>query len=107
MSELDFKSIVANDLKDVFFKIEEFSELHNINGKNIEIIKDDDKLEKINMSQGLRQGDILFYVNIEELEKNNIILNPGKAIVFDGKPCLINSNTEEMGNCQIILEYNY
>ena len=103
---MNFKSIIGNDIKNVFFNIEEFSEIHNINGKNIEIVKDEDKLNKIN-SLGVKTGDILFYVNIDVLKEKNIILNPGKTIIFDGRQSIVNSNNEDLGVCEIILGFNY
>lgn len=103
-----FKEYVAKDL-DIFINLDEFSEMVKINGVDVNVVEDHDKLEyKIKQDyNGLIIGDVLFYIKDSEYKKIPRVLYPPKsdmAISYDGAPCIVTNVSKEMGIYEIILQ---
>lgn len=103
-----FKKLVENDLNNVIYNKDEFAETHKINGIPINCIVDNDSLKEYTDKafDGISIGDILIFVSASELKNKKINLKKDLAINYDNKPCLITDIKYDMGNYQIILQYN-
>lgn len=70
---MTFKESVDIDVKNTFFNRDEFSELHSVNGKDLPVVIDDDKMNeligaKFTPLERVYEKMILFYVQKELLE---------------------------------------
>ena len=76
------KDYFKTDLS-TFFNIDEFSEIHNISGKDIPIVIDNDLLKERQMknASGIYSGDVLFYVKKSDFGDAPAI---GEPVKFDG-----------------------
>lgn len=101
---MNFKEQLNEDL-DVFFNTDEFSETHNINGKDISITPDEDLLKerKAKFAEGTYLGSLLFHVKKEELDFEPII---DKLIKYDKEPKFITDCQENMGVYTITIGEN-
>ncbi len=106
---MGFKEILADDNRKVFLNPEEFGELHEISGRKIWMIIDDNEMvereKRQNTSQGYRQGiytrQVLFYV----LGRDFGPLPPiGRSLTLDGKSYTITDSINEGGIYSISLE---
>jgi hypothetical protein len=93
------KDYISSDLN-VFFDLDEFAEEHNIDGKTMAVIIDNDMLQRRKMSQadGTYTGELLFYVRKNELGSKPAI---GQHITFDDMPYRV-SDCQDDGNLYII-----
>lgn len=84
MKPISFKDILQSDIKETFFNISEFAEIHNLGGQDVPLIIDEDELKKrqLKAAEGTYLGEILIMV-----EEFNLKNRPeeGKTIKFDGK----------------------
>lgn len=99
-----FKDIVELDSQ-VFFNNDEFSSIHKINGNNISIVIDDDKLiEKTQKDfSGMSIGEILYYVNSKDFGELPEVDTPQN---FDDRYMYVASAVENCGVYEIILRQN-
>ena len=99
---MNFKDTIAQDL-DVFFN--DFAEPHKINGSQVDIVVDNDRLQHRSKKEydGIVVGDTLIFVKKSDL---NFIPKPDQAITYDKIPCLCFDVREDMGCYEIILKKN-
>ena len=100
----NFKDLLQQDLN-TFFNPDEFGEMHNIDGKEVNVIVDNDKLQERSKKEfdGLSVGELLYYVKVSDLIKKPIQDAPQ---LFDKKPYLIFNVREDNGVYEIILQQN-
>lgn len=100
---MNFKEVLKEDLNNVFFNNDEFAEYHSVDGINILIIIDNDKLKanKIKAASGTYSGDVLFYV-----QKSDFIETPAidQRINLDGEIYRVNDVGEDNEMYEITLE---
>jgi hypothetical protein len=98
-----FKDFLANDLN-TFFNLEEFSEIHNIDGNDITIVPDDDLLKErqIKSAGGTYVGDLLFYVRKSDWGPRPAI--GSQVVKFDQERYRVTDYQENSGVCTITLE---
>lgn len=107
---MNFKEHVANDISKTFINMDEFAVKKNINGVDVELVEDSDRLEyriKENYN-GLVIGDVLFYISDEEYEKiPRVSRTPtsNQAIKYDGKPATIIDVGKLDGIYEIIIQH--
>jgi hypothetical protein len=101
---MSFKNIILNDLN-VIFNPDEFSDVHNINGRPMTIIIDDDQLTKRSKVeyQGISVGEVLYFVNAAEY---GVIPKQEEYQEFDGRPMYVFDAREDDGIYEIILHQN-
>lgn len=95
-----FKDCLADDLS-TFVNLDEFAELHMVNGVEVEIVVDDDQFSSRDrfptdlyvMSQGVYVEDKTFYIRSSDMEKPE----PGEQVNLDGKEYRVSAATEENG----------
>ena len=103
-----FKEQLEKDFHDAFFNLNEFAELHNIDGKNVPVVVDNDTLLALNLgknadSDGIFEDGKLFFVMKENLEYEPVI---GQIMEFDGETYPIGNILEDFGGYTIILRGN-
>lgn len=104
-SPVTFKDQIRQDLDTVFFNLEEFAELHRVEGKQIPVVIDDDLLQKLKQGQilGLVEADILLFGKESDFPKN---LNPGRLLNVDGRELILEKAGKSMGMVEVSLRQN-
>lgn len=99
-----FKEILKRDNATIFNE-EEYSSTHNIDGKDLIITIDRDELKerKAKYAEGTYLGELLFYVNKEDLDYEPVI---NQRMRFDSELKFITDFQEDMGVYTIILSEN-
>lgn len=98
------KDLIASDIDLVFIQLEDFGEVHKIEGKSITIIIDNDTLVTMKNGNilGVAESDTLIFARTEDLEGEKA---PGSALNVDGRECTVDSWTENLGITQIALHH--
>lgn len=104
---LDFKAMVARDVKAVFIDESEFGEVHDINGKPVTCVIDRMMTQEANDTltnplDGVFVNAITIYVSPREVEKPV----EGEVLMFDDQMCIVRSVSDEMGILVIVAEVN-
>lgn len=78
-----FKDFLRKDFE-TFFNVNEFSETHNIDGKDIDISIDDDELKErqAKFAEGTYIGSLLFYAKESDFEEMPVI---EQRMKYDGE----------------------
>lgn len=103
-----FKDVLGRDLDDVFFNCEEFSEMHEVDGKTIPAMIDDmenierEKKMKSNMD-GIHARQILLYVKASDIGG---LPAQKRLMSLDGRRYIVLDATDEGGVYTITLEAN-
>lgn len=105
---MSFKDQIKQDLSDVFLNLDEFADLHRIEGKEVPVIIDSDimaKLSKIgdNRIHGMDEADMVIMGKASDLPEN---LDPGRLLNLDGREVIVVTTTSEMGLVQIAVRQN-
>lgn len=96
---MSFKDQIKQDLSDVFLNLDEFADLHRIEGKEVPVVIDSDimaKLSKIgdNRIHGMDEADMVIMGKASDLPEN---LDPGRLLNLDGREVIVVTTTSEMG----------
>lgn len=105
---MSFKDQIKQDLPDVFLNLDEFADLHRIEGKEVPVVIDSDimaKLSKIgdNRIHGMDESDMVIMGKASDLPEN---LDPGRLLNLDGREVIVVTTTSEMGLVQIAVRQN-
>lgn len=105
---VSFKDQIKQDLSDIFLNLDEFADLHRIEGKEVPVVIDSDimaKLSKIgdNRIHGLDEADMVIMGKASDLPEN---LDPGRLLNLDGREVIVVTTTSEMGLVQIAVRQN-
>lgn len=97
----DFKTQMQKDLS-VFINPAEFGEIHMVEGKETEIVIDDDRLTELKAGAdiGIADSSLLFYAKILDLPKRK---EQGEALNVDGREYIVDSWRENMGMAEVSL----
>lgn len=89
----------------IFINPDEFADTHRIDGKTLNIVVDDDKLEerKNKNFDGTSVEEVLYYVKADDLGELPSI---GSSQKFDGRYMLVTSARNANGMYEIILSQN-
>ena len=100
-----FKDQVARDLDAVFLNLDEFAELHRVEGVEIPVIVDDDQLTKLKQGQilGLVEADMLLFGKASDFPSD---LDPGRLLNVDGREMLVELSGCDMGMVEVALNQN-
>ena len=88
------KDLIASDIDLVFMQLEDFGEVHKIEGKSVTI--------KNGNILGVAESDTLIFARTEDLEGEKA---PGSALNVDGRECTVDSWAENLGITQIALHH--
>lgn len=105
---MSFKDQIKQDLSDIFLNLDEFADLHRIEGKEVPVVIDNDimaKLSKIgdNRIHGMDEADMVIMGKASDLPEN---LDPGRLLNLDGREVIVVTTTSEMGLVQIAVRQN-
>lgn len=105
-TNLTFKEQIEKDIEDVFFCLDEFAEIHKIDGVPMTVLIDSNELiereKKMHQNiNGAYLNQTLIYIKVEEFGKRPKI---GSQLKLDKKQYLVVDCTEEMGVYAITLE---
>lgn len=105
---MSFKDQIKQDLSDIFLNLDEFADLHRIEGKEVPVVIDSDimaKLSKIgdNRIHGMDEADMVIMGKASDLLEN---LDPGRLLNLDGREVIVVTTTSEMGLVQIAVRQN-
>ena len=105
---MSFKDQIKQDLSDIFPNLDEFADLHRIEGKEVPVVIDSDimaKLSKIgdNRIHGMDEADMVIMGKASDLPEN---LDPGRLLNLDGREVIVVTTTSEMGLVQIAVRQN-
>lgn len=105
---MSFKDQIKQDLSDVFLNLDEFADLHRIEGKEVPVVIDSDimaKLSKIgdNRIHGMDEADMVIMGKASDLPEN---LDPGRLLNLDSREVIVVTTTSEMGLVQIAVRQN-
>lgn len=105
---MNFKECAREDVNRTFFNMDEFADIHILNGKKIPVIVDENELVerekrvKSNMD-GVYAKQIMIYVKGTDFGMLPAI---GTKLVMDGKSYLVQESVNEYGVYSITLEKN-
>ena len=105
---MSFKDQIKQDFSDIFLNLDEFADLHRIEGKEVPVVIDSDimaKLSKIgdNRIHGMDEADMVIMGKASDLPEN---LDPGRLLNLDGREVIVVTTTSEMGLVQIAVRQN-
>ena len=105
---MSFKDQIKQDLSDVFLNLDEFADLHRIEGKEVPVVIDSDMLEKLskigdNRIHGMDEADMVIMGKASDLPEN---LDPGRLLNLDGREVIVVTTMSEMGLVQIAVRQN-
>ena len=103
-----FKDIIANDVENVFFNTKEFADTALINGRQIDIVLDNQHLSHNSNIQELEglEGDIFYYVSKKAwLDTFGELPEAFDAQNFNGRACSVTKTGERNGVLEITLAY--
>lgn len=105
---MSFKDQIKQDLADIFLNLDEFADLHRIEGKEVPVVIDSDimaKLSKIgdNRIHGMDEADMVIMGKASDLPEN---LDPGRLLNLDGREVIVVTTTSETGLVQIAVRQN-
>lgn len=98
---MSFKDMVQRD-RGIFLNIDEFGELHKVEGKQITIVIDDNKLRERQSGAevGVAESSLLLFAYAEDLPPRR---EAGESINVDGREYIVDDWSEDMGVAQIAL----
>ena len=102
---MSFKEQILKDLDAVFFNLDEFAELHRVEGVQIAVVVDNDRLNKLKKGQilGLVEADMLLMGREVDFPAN---LEPGRLLNVDGREMLVANSGKDMGMVEVALRQN-
>lgn len=108
MVRKSFKEVMKDDVNNTFMNVDEFADMHTVDGKEIPVLVDDneiierEKKMKSNMD-GVYVKQKLIYVKADDFGPLPAI---GRQIVFDRKRYMVTDSTDEGGVYTITMEAN-
>lgn len=101
---MNFKEQIERDL-DVFLNLDEFAELHRVEGVQITVVVDDDQLNKLKQGQilGLVEADMLLMGRESDFPAR---LEPGRLLNVDGREMLVTNSGTAAGLVEVALRQN-
>jgi hypothetical protein len=96
-----FKQSVLSDIGAVFLNLGEFAEMHAVEGRDIPVVIDEDKLleRQVNLL-GDAESSVLFYAAVDALPPRK---TPGSVLNFDGREYTVDSWTVSQGLATVAL----
>lgn len=101
----NFKDMIAKDLRTTFLNLEEYGELHRVEGKEVTIVVDEDALKELAGGQklGIAESSLLFCAAAEDLPDRR---PAGEGLNVDGREYIILDWSEDMGLATVALAQN-
>lgn len=102
---MSFKEQIAHDLDAVFLNLDEFAELHRVEGAQIPVVVDNDRLTTLKQGQilGLVEADMLLMGKESDFPPD---LEPGRLLNVDGREMIVEKSGKDMGLVEVALNQN-
>lgn len=105
---MTFKDQLEKDFNNTFFNLNEFAEIHDVDGKNIPVVVDNETLLQLDLgknadSDGVFQDNRMFFVQKKYLDCEPVI---GQIMEFDKESYQVGNVLEDFGGYTIILRGN-
>lgn len=102
---MNFNEQIQQDLDAVFLNLDEFAELHYVEGKEITVVVDNDQLNKLKQGQilGLIEADMLLMGRESDFPAD---LEPGRLLNVDGRELIVSNSGKDMGLVEVALRQN-
>lgn len=102
---MTLKELIKKDNNAIFMQLDDFGELHEVDGKQIVIVIDTDELEKLKLGStlGVTEAELLFFATEEELPDEKA---PDSAINIDGMEYIVDSWSNNLGIVQVTCHQN-
>lgn len=102
---MGFKEQIQKDLDAVFLNLDEFAELHRIEGAEIPVVVDSDQLNKLKKGQilGNIEADMLIMGRESDFPAD---LEPGRPLNVDGRELIVANSGNDMGLVEVALIQN-
>lgn len=102
---MSFKEQILKDLDNVFLNVDEFAEIHRIEGAQIAVVVDSDQLNKLKTGQilGLVEADMLLMGRESDFPRD---LEPGRLLNVDGRELIVVNSGTNMGLVEVALSQN-
>lgn len=102
---MGFKEQIAKDLDNVFMNLGEFAELHRVEGVQIPVVIDSDRLNTLKQGQilGIVEADMLIMGKEADFPSN---LEPGRLLNVDGREMIVGPSGKSMGLVEVALNQN-
>lgn len=109
---MTFKEQIAHDNKVIFMNLNEFSEIHTVNGKEMAVLIDSNEMidrekryqyKRSLYADGVYMKELLIYVKAEDFGKLPAV---GRILTLDGKTYTISDAIDEDGIYSLCLEAN-
>lgn len=102
---MNFKEQIQRDLGAVFLELDEFAELHRIEGEKIAVVVDNDQLNKLKQGQilGIVEADMLLMGREADFPAD---LEPGRLLNVDGRELIVTNSGKDMGLVEVALRQN-
>ncbi len=107
---MTFKEQIAHDNKVIFMNLNEFSEIHTVNGKEMAVLIDSNEMidrekryqyKRSLYADGVYMKELLIYVKAEDFGKLPAV---GRILTLDGKTYTISDAIDEDGIYSLCLE---
>jgi hypothetical protein len=94
--------MVEDDINAVFLNLDEFADTHTVEGREITLVLDEDKLieRQGGAELSVAESALLLYASVTDLPPRR---NPGEVLNFDGREYTVNSWTQSQGMATIAL----
>lgn len=102
---MSFKEQILKDLDTVFLNVDEFAEYHRVEGAQIPVVVDSDRLNKLKEGQilGLVEADMLLMGKETDFPRD---LEPGRLLNVDGRELIVADFAKNMGLVEVALRQN-
>ena len=114
-NKMTFKEHLKKDIDRTFINIDEFSDYHTVNGKQMKVQVDSNELidrqkryqYNLNLySDGIYLEQLLFYVKASDMEAVGGLPKIGRSLNFDGREYIVADAIDENGIYSIELNGN-
>lgn len=100
---MNFKEQLQKDLDEVFLNLDEFAEMHSIEGKRIPVVVDTDQMNKNVQILGLIEADMLIMGKETDFPNH---LEPGRTLNVDGREMIVVKASRNQGFVEVALRQN-
>ena len=102
---MGFKEQIQHDLDAVFLNLDEFAELHRVEGAKIAVVMESDGMNKLKKGQilGLVEADMVLMGREGDFPAD---LDPGRLLNVDGRELIVVNAARDMGLVEVALRQN-
>lgn len=99
-----FKEVIQAD-RAIFLNIDEFGEMHKVEGAEIKVVIDDNTLRERQggAEVGVAESNLLLFAYVEDLPPRR---ESGESINIDGREYIVDDWSEDLGIAQLVLGQN-